>query len=71
VHPAVNWYFMIGSTFLITFVGWFVTRSSSRASARTTSRRPSEDLDERGPDGARDGLEKKELVGAALGATAC
>lgn len=25
VHPAVNWYFMIGSTFLITAVGAFVT----------------------------------------------
>jgi len=25
VHPAVNWYFMIASTFLITSVGWFVT----------------------------------------------
>jgi aminobenzoyl-glutamate transport protein len=25
VHPAVNWYFMIVSTFLITGVGWFVT----------------------------------------------
>ncbi|MFB3431371.1 MAG: AbgT family transporter [Phycisphaerales bacterium] len=25
VHPAVNWYFMIASTFLITALGWFVT----------------------------------------------
>ena len=25
VHPAVNWYFMIVSTFLITGLGWFVT----------------------------------------------
>jgi aminobenzoyl-glutamate transport protein len=25
VHPAVNWYFMIGSTFLITVIGTFVT----------------------------------------------
>jgi aminobenzoyl-glutamate transport protein len=25
VHPAVNWYFMIASTFLITAAGWFVT----------------------------------------------
>ncbi len=25
VHPAVNWYFMIVSTFVITFVGWWVT----------------------------------------------
>jgi len=25
VHPAVNWYFMIASTFLVTLVGWFVT----------------------------------------------
>ncbi len=25
VHPAVNWYFMIISTFLITGVGWFVS----------------------------------------------
>ncbi len=25
VHPAVNWYFMIASTFLVTAVGWFVT----------------------------------------------
>jgi len=25
VHPAVNWYFMIASTFVITAIGWFVT----------------------------------------------
>lgn len=25
VHPAVNWYFMIASTFMITGVGWFVS----------------------------------------------
>jgi len=25
VHPAVNWYFMIASTFLIASIGWFVT----------------------------------------------
>ena len=25
VHPAVNWYFMIASTFLITGLGWFIT----------------------------------------------
>jgi len=25
VHPAVNWYFMIASTFMITAVGWFVS----------------------------------------------
>lgn len=25
VHPAVNWYFMIASTFMITTVGWFVS----------------------------------------------
>ncbi len=25
VHPAVNWYFMIASTFLVTALGWFVT----------------------------------------------
>lgn len=25
VHPAVNWYFMIASTFLVTFVGWAIT----------------------------------------------
>ena len=25
VHPAVNWYFMVASTFLITAVGWFIT----------------------------------------------
>ena len=25
VHPAVNWYFMMGSTFLITLIGWWVT----------------------------------------------
>ena len=25
VHPAVNWYFMIASTFLITAIGWYIT----------------------------------------------
>ncbi|MEM7587750.1 MAG: AbgT family transporter [Acidobacteriota bacterium] len=25
VHPAVNWYFMVASTFLVAAVGWFIT----------------------------------------------
>ncbi len=25
INPACNWYFMIASTFVLTFVGWFVT----------------------------------------------
>lgn len=25
VHPAVNWYFMSASTFLVTAIGWFIT----------------------------------------------
>jgi aminobenzoyl-glutamate transport protein len=25
VHPAVNWYFMMASTFLVTLIGWYVT----------------------------------------------
>ena len=25
VHPAVNWYFMVASTFLVTAIGWFIT----------------------------------------------
>ena len=47
VHPAVNWYFMIASTFLVTAVGWFVTSRivEPRLGAYDSSE-ASEDLEE-------------------------
>jgi len=67
VHPAVNWYFMIVSTFLITGIGWFVT-------ARIVEPRLGPyDPDEAEPDVERSPTlervtprEKRGLAGAAI-----
>ncbi len=47
VHPAVNWYFMIASTFLVTVVGWFVSsRIVEPRLGEYDSSEASEDLEE-------------------------
>jgi aminobenzoyl-glutamate transport protein len=50
----VNWYFMIGSTFLITAVGWAITEYivEPRLGAYDESQM-SEDVDERASDESR------------------
>ena len=48
VHPAVNWYFMIASTFVITAVGWFVSAKIVEPRLGTYNEaEASEDLGER------------------------
>ncbi|MEM9294117.1 MAG: AbgT family transporter [Acidobacteriota bacterium] len=70
VHPAVNWYFMIASTFLVTAVGWFVT--SRIVEPRLGEYDPSEAAEDLGD--ADSGmeevtdLERKGLLYAALSA---
>ena len=62
VHPAVNWYFMIVSTFLITGIGWFVT--AKIVEPRLGPYDPSEaeeDLQERPDMGRVSAQEKKGL----------
>ncbi len=61
VHPAVNWYFMIASTFLITGVGWFVTaRIVEPRLGVYDEREASEDLGERA---AMEPVSRKEWKG--------
>ncbi len=69
VHPAVNWYFMIASTFLITGLGWFVTaRIVEPRLGPYNASEGSEDLE---PAKAMDAVspkEKKGLIFAGLSA---
>jgi len=67
VHPAVNWYFMIVSTFLITAAGWFVTAKIVEPRLGTyDEREASEDLTEHGTMEPVSRLEKKGLVWALV-----
>jgi len=67
VHPAVNWYFMIASTFLITAAGWFVTAKivEPRLGAYD-EREASEDLAEHATMEPVSRIEKKGLVWALV-----
>ena len=67
VNPACNWYFMIASTFLITFVGWGVSAYIVEPRLRTKS------PEEGGPGGEGEAMdldltsdEKKGLVWASI-----
>jgi len=67
VHPAVNWYFMIVSTLLITAAGWFVTAKIVEPRLGTyDEREASEDLTEHGTMEPVSRLEKKGLVWALV-----
>ncbi|MDF1810543.1 MAG: AbgT family transporter [Phycisphaerales bacterium] len=69
VHPAVNWYFMIASTFMITAVGWFVSAKivEPRLGPYDESE-ASEDLGERKALDAVTPTERKGLIFAGLSA---
>jgi aminobenzoyl-glutamate transport protein len=70
VHPAVNWYFMIASTFLVTAVGWLVTsRILEPRLGEYNPSEASEDLEE--SDNRMEevtDIERKGLLFAALSA---
>ncbi len=69
VHPAVNWYFMIASTFLIAGLGWFVSAKivEPRLGAYDASE-ASEDLEEQGEMAPITRTEVKGLICAAVAA---
>lgn len=64
VHPAVNWYFMIASTFLITGVGWFV--SAKIVEPRLGEYDESEASEDLGERKALEAVTKTERRGLAL-----
>ena len=67
VHPAVNWYFMIASTFLITGMGWFVTAKIVEPRLGTyDDSQGSEDLGERAAMEPVSASEKRGLKWAGL-----
>lgn len=69
VHPAVNWYFMIASTFLITGLGWFVTaRIIEPRLGSYDDSEGSEDLEERTAMQPLAQREKRGLLLAGLSA---
>ncbi len=69
VHPAVNWYFMIASTFVITAIGWYVTAKivEPRLGEYDESE-ASEDLEERTEMEEVTAVERKALRYAGLSA---
>ncbi len=69
VHPAVNWYFMIVSTFLITGAGWFVSAKIVEPRlGKYDESEASEDLGEQASMDPVSKLERKGLLFAALSA---
>ncbi len=69
VHPAVNWYFMIASTFFITFAGWFVTAKIVEPRlGKYDDSEASETLEERATMSKLSGKEKRGLLFAGLSA---
>lgn len=72
VHPLVNWYFMIGSTFLITLLGWWVTaRVVEPKLGPYDPKLASVPLDELSKMDALGATEKRGLVWAGVAALAC
>jgi aminobenzoyl-glutamate transport protein len=67
VHPAVNWYFMVISTFLITTVGTLVTHKivEPKLGPYDDSRAEKGVLDQRSMEPITD-LERRGLIGAAI-----
>lgn len=69
VHPAVNWYFMMASVFLITAVGWFVTaRIVEPRLGKYDDGEASEDLGDRAEMEAIGPVERRGLKLAGLSA---
>ncbi|MHC4218152.1 MAG: AbgT family transporter, partial [Planctomycetota bacterium] len=71
VHPAVNWYFMIGSTFLITAIGTWVTARIVEPRLGTYDPAGADESVEKNPSLERlSPREKRGLRWAAVGAVA-
>ncbi len=71
VHPAVNWYFMVTSTFVVTIVGAWVTQSIIEPRLGTYDRSQAADQDEEQPRlEALTDVERKGLRWAGLSALA-
>ncbi len=69
VHPAVNWYFMVASTFLITAIGWFITAKIVEPRlGEYNDAEASEDLGESADIGEVTDQERKGLRWAGLSA---
>ena len=69
VHPAVNWYFMIASVFLITAAGWFVTARIVEPRLGTyDDAEASDELEERAEMRSIDRGERRGLIFAGLSA---
>lgn len=69
VHPAVNWYFMIASTFLVTLLGWFVTARIVEPRMGPYNPEEADDTVDRNPRLERlTPIEKKGLLWALAGA---
>ncbi len=69
VHPAVNWYFMIASVFLITGVGWFVTAQIVEPRLGTyDDSEASDELEERAEMQSIGPVERRGLILAGLSA---
>jgi len=69
VHPAVNWYFMMASTFLVTFVGWFVTARIVEPRLGKYDDSEADETVERNPKLDRlDAIEKRGLMYAGISA---
>jgi aminobenzoyl-glutamate transport protein len=67
VHAAVNWYFMIVSTFLITGLGWFVTAKIVEPRLGTYDPSKGDESIEKSPKlGALTAVERKGLIWAGL-----
>ncbi|MFK7758540.1 MAG: AbgT family transporter [Phycisphaerales bacterium] len=64
VHPAVNWYFMIASTFMITAVGWFV--SAKIVEPRLGTYDPKDASEDLGEVKALEAITKTERKGLAF-----
>ncbi len=71
VHAAVNWYFMIASTFLITALGWFVTAKIVEPRLGTYDPSRGDESIEKSPKlGALTPVERKGLIWAGLSVVA-
>ncbi len=71
VHPAVNWYFMSASTFLVTAIGWFITARIVEPRLGKYNPADADDADGPPPSAAMNTVtarERKGLLAAGLAA---
>ncbi|MEO0715590.1 MAG: AbgT family transporter, partial [Planctomycetota bacterium] len=69
VHPAVNWYFMIASTFFITAAGWFV--SAKIVEPRLGKYDPSQASEDVGAQTGMEPVTRLEIKGLIYAALSC